>query len=352
MAWITSSARNDSPCTESQVSEKVTQMLQCRLLFNRQNHSGKAAAARIPLSKAEERIALQGGVLSHMWFAGFHASNPSCQKKTAHKQEAKRVGKRAKWAELHTRGGTVFRAGEHSLKLPTAERICEETDFASIFNAGFDGKGHPLPCPPGEGGRWHGRKAVGGGEAAWVGAVEDGANDGSVPAWLGADGLNWLATATGAEAKVVADTHALRAGVDGSGNVATTPEQSPLHADSCWPNSHAAARAPWGDAHLVLIIARHDRTRLPIYPFDKGGEREVVELNAGDVLIFRGDLIHCGADYAGLNIRIHSYIDSPAAPQRRDPDETYIVQPDSWGHCAPVDVCAHAESTHRARVAP
>ena len=78
VAWITSSARNDSPCTESQVSEKVTQMLQCRLLFNRQNHTGKAAAARIPLSKAEERIALQGGVLSHMWFAGFHASNPSC----------------------------------------------------------------------------------------------------------------------------------------------------------------------------------------------------------------------------------------------------------------------------------
>lgn len=227
-----------------------------------------------------------------------------------------------KWAELHTRGGTVFRADEHSLELPTAERIGEETSFTPIFNRGFS-KGYPLACPRGQGDRWHGRKAVGGGEAAWVGAV-----DASVTAWL--DGLNWLATATGAEAKAVADTHALRAGVDGGGNAATTPEQWPLHADSCWPNSHAAARAPWGDAHLVLIIARHDGTRLPIYPFDKGGEREVVELDAGDVFVFRGDLIHCGAEYTGLNIRIHVYIDSPAAPQRRDPDETYMVQPDSW----------------------
>merc|ERR1711924_542118 len=113
---------------------------------------------------------------------------------------------------------------------------------------------------------------------------------------------------------------------------ATTPEQKPLHADSCWPNSHVMARAPWGDAHLLMITALQDGTRLPIYPFDKGGERETVELNAGDIFIFRGDLIHTGPQYDALNIRIHCFIDSPCAPKRRNPDVTYRAEEDVTQH--------------------
>ena len=149
-------------------------------------------------------------------------------------------------------------------------------------------------------------------------------------AWLGEGRLNWLATTSKPGTKVVTDTHALKAGVDHRGKNATTPEQTPLHADSCWPNSHAAARVPWGDAHLVMITALQDGTRLPYYPFDRGGKRELAELNAGDVFVFRGDLIHVGAEYHSLNIRIHSYLDSPCAPEPRDPDTTYHVRQDSW----------------------
>ena len=220
---------------------------------------------------------------------------------------------------MHARGGTVFRKGERPHRLPSAKTVGEQTNFRSIFNGGFDRNGVAIRTPDGVGDRWHGRGAAGGGEdAAWVAPYEaDGA------AWLGEGGLNWLATTSKPGTKVVTDAHALKAGVDRRGKNATTPEQTPLHADSCWPNSHAAARAPWGDAHLVMITAIQDGTRLPYYPFDRGGQREITELNAGDVFVFRGDLVHVGAEYDSLNIRIHSYVDSPCAPEPRDADTTY-----------------------------
>ena len=93
-----------------------------------------------------------------------------------------------------------------------------------------------------------------------------------------------------------------------------------------------AARAPWGDAHLVMIVALQDGTELPIYPFDKGGERETVKLNKGDVFVGRGDVIHVGAQYDELNIRIHFYIDSPRAPEPRNPKDTYQVHGDVKGY--------------------
>jgi hypothetical protein len=236
-----------------------------------------------------------------------------------------RRGEPEKWVELNTRGGTVFRKSERPLKLSSVKTVGKQTAFRSIFNSGFKNR-DLVKCPDGVGDRWHGRKAVGSEEdAAWVAPFDSG-----VTAWLGEDGLNWLATTTGEQTKAVVDTHALKAGVDSRGKNATTPEQRPLHADSCWPNSHVSVRAPWGDAHLVMITALQEGTRLPIYPFDKGGEREIVELNAGDVFLFRGDLVHVGAEYMSLNIRIHCYIDSPCAPAPRDNDATYHVLQDSW----------------------
>ena len=237
-----------------------------------------------------------------------------------------RRGAPEKWREVHARGGTVFRKAEHPLRLPSAKTVGEQTAFRSIFNGGFDKNGVPVKSPDGVGDRWHGREAAGGGEdAAWVAPY-----DAAEAAWLGEGRLNWLATTSKPGSKVVTDTHALKAGVDRRGKNATTPEQTPLHADSCWPNSHAAARAPWGDAHLVMITALQDGTRLPYYPFDRGGQREIAELNAGDVFVFRGDLVHVGAEYDSLNIRIHSYVDSPCAPEPRDADTTYHVLSDSW----------------------
>ena len=242
------------------------------------------------------------------------------------KADTLRRGAPEKWREVNTRGATHFRKSEQLLELPSAKTVGKMTAFTRIFNVGFDKNGHVVECPNAVGGRWHGRAAKGGDEdAAWVAPFEC-----SVTEWLGEGGLNWLATTSMTGAKDVVGTHALKAGVDSRGQNATTPEQRPLHADSCWPNSHVAAHAPWGDAHLVIITALQGGTRVPYYPFDKGGEREIVEMGAGDTVVFRGDLIHVGAEYRSLNIRLHCYIDSPCAPQARDNGATYHVLHDSW----------------------
>ena len=91
--WVLASASNDNPATESEVSEQVAKMLQCRRLAFRKARNGKEPfnPRLVDLSPAEHRLALEGGNLSHTWFMGFYAANPSCQFKTAHKQEAKRV---------------------------------------------------------------------------------------------------------------------------------------------------------------------------------------------------------------------------------------------------------------------
>eukprot|EP00966_Prymnesium_polylepis_P205651 4765669-Prymnesium_polylepis.1 len=76
-------------------------MLQCRRLANRK----KKTSLQDPLTAAEERLALEGGDLSHTWFMGFYAKYTDCELKTAHKQEAKRVGKqREDVVERHFNG--------------------------------------------------------------------------------------------------------------------------------------------------------------------------------------------------------------------------------------------------------
>jgi hypothetical protein len=50
-------------------------------------------------------------------------------------------------------------------------------------------------------------------------------------------------------------------------------------------------------------------------------EKRILLLNKGDVLFFRGDLIHAGASYTEENIRLHAYLDHHAVT--RHPDRTY-----------------------------
>ena len=163
--------------------------------------------------------------------------------------DARRRGKPEKWRELQESGGTILRRRDLRLNVPSASTVVEQTAFNSIFNRGFDEKGDPIPCPPGVGDRWHGRKAVGNGKAHARGGknVRGGKNAADPPdaPWVetneesvletfGAAGLDWLSTTTGDDSKRVVDTHALKAGVDSDNNNAMTPEQTPLHADSHW----------------------------------------------------------------------------------------------------------------------
>lgn len=44
---------------------------------------------------------------------------------------------------------------------------------------------------------------------------------------------------------------------------------------------------------------------------DKVFLRKVVPIKEGQLLLFRGDLVHAGSHYASLNHRLHFYLDSP-----------------------------------------
>ena len=54
-----------------------------------------------------------------------------------------------------------------------------------------------------------------------------------------------------------------------------------------------------------------------------GTWRHTLQLDAGDVCFFRGDLLHAGASYTKQNVRMHAYLDSELAP--RMPGRTWLL---------------------------
>lgn len=86
---------------------------------------------------------------------------------------------------------------------------------------------------------------------------------------------------------------------------------------------------------LLCVFALEDKTKLVVWPGShkvihgrgrslKPIEPKVVWLDAGDAIVFRGDLVHAGAEYDTENIRLHCYIDSKAV--NRYPNRTFIIQ--------------------------
>lgn len=84
------------------------------------------------------------------------------------------------------------------------------------------------------------------------------------------------------------------------------------------------------------IVALQDNTRLHVWPGShrlfgpcsgtptRRIRRKTLRLNAGDVCVFRHDLVHAGAGYTTTNHRLHAYMDHPAIP--RKPNRTYLIQ--------------------------
>ena len=86
---------------------------------------------------------------------------------------------------------------------------------------------------------------------------------------------------------------------------------------------------------LLCVLALEDKTKLVVWPGSHkviGGRGRTMQpiqpvtvwLDAGDAVVFRGDLVHAGAEYETENIRLHCYIDSKAV--NRHPNRTYIIQ--------------------------
>ena len=89
---------------------------------------------------------------------------------------------------------------------------------------------------------------------------------------------------------------------------------------------------------LAVLIALMPNTRLTVWPDScrlatKDTEQlasvepihsQELELNAGDMVIFRGDFIHAGSSYAEDNFRIHYFLDSPFVP--RTNNRTWLIE--------------------------
>ena len=71
---------------------------------------------------------------------------------------------------------------------------------------------------------------------------------------------------------------------------------------------------------LGCVVACMDKTFFDVWPgaircfepptvVGKAFEHVRLELNTGDMVLFRGDLVHAGASFDALNVRIHTYLD-------------------------------------------
>lgn len=92
----------------------------------------------------------------------------------------------------------------------------------------------------------------------------------------------------------------------------------------------AAVEACKVKPHSVLI-AVSDKAQLHVC--ERNTER-TLEIEPGDAILFRGDVVHSGAAYADANTRLFGYLDSPELP--RTPDTTYFA-PKVWCYCGKAD---------------
>jgi ectoine hydroxylase-related dioxygenase (phytanoyl-CoA dioxygenase family) len=68
--------------------------------------------------------------------------------------------------------------------------------------------------------------------------------------------------------------------------------------------------------HLACLNAKNVKKISPI-------SCQVVDLKAGDILVFRGDFIHAGSCYQEDNYRLHTFLDSDAVERKRN--KTWII---------------------------
>lgn len=88
-----------------------------------------------------------------------------------------------------------------------------------------------------------------------------------------------------------------------------------------------SSELPW-----AALVALQDATRLRVWPsasvhdaVDAEAPEEELHMDSGDVCLFRGDLVHAGSGFADENVRLHVFLDAPAAPHPRRPNGTYLV---------------------------
>ena len=186
---------------------------------------------------------------------------------------------------LHSRGFVFFREETIAVDSDTRDEVFEKTPFVPIFN-GQNDNGEVTT----DGLRLQGR-------GDWHTKVRK-----LLKPFLTDKGL--------LRNKQLNNIYAVR-------SLAGCPRQ-PKHTDTADP--HSLLDTDPDDVPLALIYALQDNTKLRIWPLTGGCV--TVQLQAGFMVVFRGDVFHCGMEYEVENTRIHAYIDSPHF--KRTPNKTIL----------------------------
>jgi hypothetical protein len=186
---------------------------------------------------------------------------------------------------LHSRGFVLFREETIALDSDTRDEVFEKTPFVPIFNGQDD----------------HGNVTTDGlrlqGQGDWHTKVRK-----LLKPFLTDKGL--------LRNKQLNNIYAVR-------SLASCPRQ-PKHTDTADP--HSLLDTDPDNVPLALIYALQDNTKLRIWPLTGGCV--TVHLQSGFMVVFRGDVFHCGMEYEVENTRIHAYIDSPHF--KRTPNKTIL----------------------------
>lgn len=213
-------------------------------------------------------------------------------------------------AVLHSRGWVILPRGTNDEpRLLNAETLAKvrNSKFEPIFNGHAPGEA-PL--------RFMGRSY------GWATELESIFTEA-----LAAEGL--LACSDGERVKVVNDCYALRSlpcvetgsdDVDAVERAAKVGRQ-PAHSDSPAAEEGCPALAELADADMPLsvLLAIQPGTKLWIFPHGCTDEASafLAHVDVGDIMVWRGDLVHAGAGYAEEHVRIHAYVDPPAEIYKR-----------------------------------
>jgi len=93
------------------------------------------------------------------------------------------------------------------------------------------------------------------------------------------------------------------------------------------------------------MVALEDGTRIDVWPraigfdFPDPIHCHQLQLNRGDVLVFRGDLVHAGAASEHCNTRVHCFLEPTRGaferPKEADGTEVTQFMTDGWPHILP-----------------
>ncbi len=83
-----------------------------------------------------------------------------------------------------------------------------------------------------------------------------------------------------------------------------------------WPGSHRLVSTEY-----LNDDPKNSEAHYATYSSMEPIKKKAIKLETGDILLFRGDLVHAGAGYTESNYRMHCYLDYGY----REPNKTWIV---------------------------